>query len=77
MTRASKPSIGPDSRASCQRLSLWHAFDDIDQYDGAGQVLLGDALRRGGADVPATNYRNFIEHDQSRLGNSMKNNTTA
>jgi hypothetical protein len=45
-----------------QRLSLRHAFDHVDHQDRARQLLFGEPLRGGGADVPRTHHGNFSEH---------------
>ena len=45
-----------------EALALRHAVDDIHHHDGARQILLGDALGRGGADVACADDGDLVEH---------------
>ena len=57
----SKPSIGA-RLPLVERLALRHALDHVDHHDGAGEVLLGQALGRGGADVAGADDGDLFEH---------------
>ena len=43
-------------------LALRHALDDVDHDDGAGELLLGDALGGGRADVAGADHRDLVDH---------------
>ncbi len=48
-------------------LALRDALDDVDHHDGARELLFGQPLRRGRADVACPDDRHFLEHqDRSR-----------
>ena len=61
MMRESKPSIGADSPL-IEPLALRNALDDVHQDDGAGELLLGDALRSRRADVAGADDRDLVDH---------------
>ena len=71
MTRVSKPSIGA-GLPLVERLALGHALDDVDHHHGAGEVLLGETLRRGGAYVACAHDGHFFEHARSLRGRVEK-----
>src|SRR5947208_1657852 len=50
-----------------ERLSLRHAFDDIDEHDGVSELLFGKTLRGRGADVPGTDDSDLVEHGARKL----------
>ena len=45
-----------------QCLALRHALDHVDEHHRAGQVLLGQPLRRRRAHVAGTDHRDLLEH---------------
>ena len=45
-----------------ERLALRHALDHVDHHDGAGEILLGQPLGRGGAHVAGPDDGHFLEH---------------
>jgi hypothetical protein len=45
-----------------QRLALRHPLDHVDHHHGPRELLLGQPLRRGGADVARSDDRHFLEH---------------
>ncbi len=45
-----------------ESLALRDAFDDVDHDDGAGEVLLGEALGGGGADVASADDGDLLQH---------------
>ena len=48
-----------------ERLALRHALDDVDHHDGAGEVLLGQPLRGGGAHVACADDGDLFQHARS------------
>jgi hypothetical protein len=60
-TRESNPRSAPS--ATVQPLALWHAFDDVDEDDAAGQLLLGNALGGRRSDIPGADDRYCVDHE--------------
>ena len=60
LDRAGLPLVEP--------LALRHALDDVDHHDGAGEILLGEALGGRGADVAGADDGDLFQHGRSSLG---------
>ncbi len=76
-TRSSRhhPGVEPLDRGRLplvERLALGHALDDVDEDDGARQLLLGEALRGSGAHVAGAHHGDFVEHRATGSGLGTK-----
>ena len=66
MTRESK-ALDRRRLPLVEPLALRNAFDDVDHDDGAGELLLGDALRGRRADVAGADDGDLVDHMGSEV----------